>query len=197
MQLVLTMNKKVIALILIFLVGGIGVGYGLGYVTYQPQVLTMTDRYNNVNAEYGELLDSYDRLYNKRIYCTVVYQVDMIVPNVTQLEDGAFFMFPLNMNYNITDVLVTYNVTETWIVHFWLGSLDAWIRYLEGKGLAGVGGVLESASDTISLGTQLSAIGAFERSDILNYVIIFKTNWEEEVRLDFKIDIVLAHYKTH
>jgi len=45
------MEKKLIALVLISLLGGLRGGYGLGYVIYQPQIQNLQNDLNNLNDE--------------------------------------------------------------------------------------------------------------------------------------------------
>jgi len=43
------MEKKLIVLVLIALIAGLGGGYGLGYVIYQPQIQNLQEDLNNLN----------------------------------------------------------------------------------------------------------------------------------------------------
>jgi len=75
------MEKKLIALIFISLLMGLGVGYGLGYAIYRPYLLdlesdisglqsalsSLSAYYNTLNSTYNELKTSYDDL-NKIIW---------------------------------------------------------------------------------------------------------------------------------
>ena len=49
------MEKKLLALILVALLGGLGVGYGLGYVTYQPQIQNLQSDLNNLEDRFSKL----------------------------------------------------------------------------------------------------------------------------------------------
>lgn len=187
----LTVNKKITALIFTFSVGWTVVGYALGYAIYQPQILTLTDRYNNLNTEYVELSDEYGRLYAKRIYCTVIYRNNMLVPNATW-EEGASFVFPLNFNYNISDIAMSYNVTENRVVKYLYTNWDVWN---EGKPIGSLGGILESKSGTVGL--AFSNLSDMATRNVTNCIIFFYTSWTEEVRLDFQIDVVLTQYKSY
>jgi hypothetical protein len=70
------MNARLVALILVFLVAGTGLGYGSGYVVFQPriselqfgvsnlqsEVLTLTTNYNDLNTTYTRLVTEHEIL---------------------------------------------------------------------------------------------------------------------------------------
>lgn len=49
------MEKKLISLVLIVLIGGLGGGYGLNYVIYQPQIQNLHDDINALNDRFGTI----------------------------------------------------------------------------------------------------------------------------------------------
>lgn len=56
------MNEKVVALVLISLVTGIAVGYGLGYTIYQPSILRLESEVTNLQSEVSTLTTNYTTL---------------------------------------------------------------------------------------------------------------------------------------
>jgi len=52
------MEKKLIVLALIALLGGLGGGYGLGYVTYQPQIWTLQSNMKDISDEFESVNSS-------------------------------------------------------------------------------------------------------------------------------------------
>jgi len=69
------MEKKLIAVVFIGLLGGLGGGYGLGYAIYQPQILGLQSdlsnfksasagAYNDLIGKYNALNSSYSELMN-------------------------------------------------------------------------------------------------------------------------------------
>ena len=52
------MEKKLIASVFIALIGGLGGGYGLGYVIYQPQI-------QNLQCDLSKLKDRFDTMENR------------------------------------------------------------------------------------------------------------------------------------
>lgn len=49
------MEKKLIALVFVTLLGGLGGGYGLGYVIYQPQIQNLQNDFNNLTDRFDTL----------------------------------------------------------------------------------------------------------------------------------------------
>lgn len=67
------MEKKLIAVVLIALLGGLGGGYGLGYVIYQPQVQNLQNDLRSITTSVTYLQNSLASLNSKvaNLYSTV------------------------------------------------------------------------------------------------------------------------------
>lgn len=48
------MEKKLLALVFVALLGGLGGGYGLGYVFYQPQIQNLQSDFDNLGVRFDE-----------------------------------------------------------------------------------------------------------------------------------------------
>ena len=59
------LEKKIIALVLVALLGGLGGGYGLGYVIYQPQIQNLQDDLNNLKDRLDTLNSTVETMENR------------------------------------------------------------------------------------------------------------------------------------
>ena len=59
------MEKKLIALVLIALIGGLGGGYGLGYVIYQPQIQNLHKDLSTLDSKVTSLNSTVEMMENR------------------------------------------------------------------------------------------------------------------------------------
>ena len=59
------MEKKLIALVFVALIGGLGGGYGLGYVIYQPQIQNLQNDINYLNDRFDTLNSTVEAMENR------------------------------------------------------------------------------------------------------------------------------------
>jgi hypothetical protein len=59
------MEKKLIVLFLIALIGGLGGGFGLSYVTYQPKIQNLQNEMNTLNSDLTRLNSTIEIIENR------------------------------------------------------------------------------------------------------------------------------------
>jgi len=139
------MNSKLLALVMLFLV----VGAGLGYSISLPQIMTLqssvselesetsalTNNYNDLNAMYGQLRDSYDSLNATYVemlqqYKDLLFHYNLIngpASNFTTIEDLQITFTTHRTTYYYKDP-ISGNVTITYLNGTALGKFGIRIQ---------------------------------------------------------------------
>jgi hypothetical protein len=130
------MNKKLLALVVITLIAGTGVGYGLGYGMFQPQVSglecnvsnlqseisTLTANYNSLNSSYNELFSDHKNLNESNVelllqYKDLLFHYNLIngpASNFTTIQDLQITLTLHRTTYYYKDP-ISGNVTITYL----------------------------------------------------------------------------------
>jgi len=75
------MEKKLIALVFVALLAGLGGGYGLGYVIYQPQIQNLQDEVNTLSSEVANLNSTLEEMENKTWHLVTNFTLSPVEPN--------------------------------------------------------------------------------------------------------------------
>jgi len=147
---VFLVNEKWVALAIIALLAGTGLGYGLGYFMFQAQISDLksdvsnlqselsilTTNYNNLNTTYNDLAVNYSELVSDYENLSEIY-----VELSQQYEDLLFHYNLINgpaSNFTtIKDLQITFTTSRTTYFYEDPVSGNATIKYLNGTAFRG------------------------------------------------------------
>lgn len=159
------MDEKLVALVIITLLAGTGVGYGSGYVMFQPQVSelksdvsslqsevsTLTTNYNDLNTTYNDLVENYNNLnatYNDLLanynsldtaYEDLLFHYNLLngpASNFTTIQDLQIAFTTHRTTYYYKDP-ISGNVTITYLNGTaFRGAFTLYIRHLTKEGMS-------------------------------------------------------------
>ena len=121
------MEKKLIALVFIALLAGLGGGYGLGYVVYQPQIImlqtdlsNLQDVFENLNTTYNQLGESYNYLNSS--YNELKTRIDSFNASLIDLNTSLKLDQP---EFVILDALPEEQISKVRVIVWNIGGKDA------------------------------------------------------------------------
>ena len=112
------MDKKLVSIILSALIVGIGAGYGLGYIMYQPQISRFQSEisvlrgdYDNLNTSFSQLRTAYAGL---NLSYTKLQTAYILLSSLLNAHGCSFPIFP-TYNFSFIGVLADQTLNETFM----------------------------------------------------------------------------------